>query len=689
MLRIGRVTECIGVLALVVVLWFRMPLAQGGFTWTDLGTLGGPDGSINYHSGSAASAINDNGQVTGYARAGDSRIHAYIWTPGGTGGIAGNPQMEDLGIPANVQEIDNASAINNAGQVAGYFSRDFNGYAFLWTRGATDGMPGNLQMKDLGTLGGSAPPGFGGSVSVARGINDAGQVVGFSRTGPTHEGTHAFLWTPGGTDGVASNPQMLDLRTLGHEGGLASNTLGSDAFDINNHEQVVGSSLTPDYHKHAFLWTRGGTDGIATNPQMKDLGTLGGGWSEATSISDTGAVVGWSNLSEGGGAAVTHAFLWTPGATDGVPTNPQMKDLGALGGRSSFATGVSGDTVVGFYDIVIGYGEYWDYVYDQTTGQYNWQPVQYPITQLRAFQYKPSTGMVDIGDPLNDPASAATASSVNIHGQIAASAWAQAGGNVDSTHGFSVAPGGFNTQAGSTVSVTPTVMNGTAGSVTLTFDSVATSGTTTVMASSSGAPPPAGFKLTNPPIYYDITTTATFSSSVRVCLTWQDGQIVNESRVRLFHYEGVHWVDITDQSSIDTVNNRVCGLASSLSPFTLFQSTYPFTGFFQPVDNAPTVNKTKAGNAIPIKFSLGGERGLNIFAAAYPRVSLMQCDAGAVATEIEQTVSAGGSSLTYDISAGQYTYVWKTDKAWAGSCRQFQLGLDDGEIYTAKFNLTK
>ena len=45
------------------------------------------------------------------------------------------------------------------------------------------------------------------------------------------------------------------------------------------------------------------------------------------------------------------------------------------------------------------------------------------------------------------------------------------------------------------------------------------------------------------------------------------------------------------------------------------QGHWPFTGFFSPVDNLPTVNVAKAGSTIPVKFSLGGNRGLGILAA--------------------------------------------------------------------------
>ncbi|HET8768324.1 MAG TPA: PxKF domain-containing protein [Pedococcus sp.] len=49
----------------------------------------------------------------------------------------------------------------------------------------------------------------------------------------------------------------------------------------------------------------------------------------------------------------------------------------------------------------------------------------------------------------------------------------------------------------------------------------------------------------------------------------------------------------------------------------------------------------------------------------------------------------GGSSLQYDAATGTYTYVWKSDKAWAGSCRQLVVKLDDGTLHRANFKFTK
>jgi hypothetical protein len=112
---------------------------------------------------------------------------------------------------------------------------------------------------------------------------------------------------------------------------------------------------------------------------------------------------------------------------------------------------------------------------------------------------------------------------------------------------------------------------------------------------------------------------------------------------------------------------------------------YDFTGFFQPVDNLPTLNAVKAGSAVPVKFSLSGNQGLNIFSAGYPVSQTIACGSGAVIDNIEQTVTAGSSSLSYDASTDQYTYVWKTTTTWAGTCRQLIVRLNDSTDHPANF----
>lgn len=111
--------------------------------------------------------------------------------------------------------------------------------------------------------------------------------------------------------------------------------------------------------------------------------------------------------------------------------------------------------------------------------------------------------------------------------------------------------------------------------------------------------------------------------------------------------------------------------------------SYAFTGFFQPVDNSPTLNSVKAGSAVPVKFSLGGNQGMGIF-QSNPASGAIACGA-TEGDAIEETYTAGSSSLQYDPGNNQYIYVWKTEKLWVGQCRILQVKLKDGTTKTALF----
>jgi vacuolar-type H+-ATPase catalytic subunit A/Vma1 len=110
-----------------------------------------------------------------------------------------------------------------------------------------------------------------------------------------------------------------------------------------------------------------------------------------------------------------------------------------------------------------------------------------------------------------------------------------------------------------------------------------------------------------------------------------------------------------------------------------FAITWPFTGFFSPI--GPGSNSAKAGSAVPVKFSLGGDRGLAILADGYPASVQVDCITGAPLGSPEPTASDDG--LTF--ANGLYSYVWKTSKAWGGTCRQLQVLLVDGTLHTALF----
>jgi hypothetical protein len=112
---------------------------------------------------------------------------------------------------------------------------------------------------------------------------------------------------------------------------------------------------------------------------------------------------------------------------------------------------------------------------------------------------------------------------------------------------------------------------------------------------------------------------------------------------------------------------------------------YPFTGFLRPIDNLPTLNIVKGGSTIPVKFSLGGDVGLGIMAAGSPASSAVGCDGSAPTSDLEETITAGSSPLSYDSETQIYTYAWKTNKSWASTCRQLSVTLTDGTVHRANF----
>ena len=111
---------------------------------------------------------------------------------------------------------------------------------------------------------------------------------------------------------------------------------------------------------------------------------------------------------------------------------------------------------------------------------------------------------------------------------------------------------------------------------------------------------------------------------------------------------------------------------------------FAFDGFGPPVGNATTRNGMKAGAAVPLKFSMGGDRGLAIFATGSPSSQPVSCDTAMPFDAIEQTVIAGNSALTYHASTDTYIYVWKTNPGWSG-CRKLTLTFTDGSVHEAIF----
>ncbi|MES2463740.1 MAG: DUF3466 family protein [Armatimonadota bacterium] len=236
---------------------------------TDLGTLGGL-------SESAATDINNKGQIVGWCGVEGRITRGFLWQ---------NGRMTDLGTPQG--SSSKALALNDNGQIVGWSGdkETENAFAYLWKNG---------KARALGTL-----PTH--KFSIATGINNRGDICGFGfgyQSGPRVSGC-AFL---------LSNGKMIGLPFMDDE---------TYASDINEKGQVVGYSVFLDLVS-AILYQEGKT---------QELDGLWGSEVLAAAVNNQGMVVGYSSIRPGG-LMHAHACLWRRGA------DQRAVDLGSLGGRS-------------------------------------------------------------------------------------------------------------------------------------------------------------------------------------------------------------------------------------------------------------------------------------------------------------------------------------------------------------------
>jgi hypothetical protein len=134
-------------------------------------------------------------------------------------------------------------------------------------------------------------------------------------------------------------------------------------------------------------------------------------------------------------------------------------------------------------------------------------------------------------------------------------------------------------------------------------------------------------------------------------------------------------------NATDTLNN-----ASSLTHnYTVRR--YDFDGFTSPVDNMPTLNKAKAGQAIPLKWRLmdNGSPVTNLESVKLTTQNL-SCSR-TVSTDLIEEYAAGSSSLQ-NLGDGYYQFNWKSPKDYANSCKTLTVnGL--GVQSQANFEFTK
>jgi probable HAF family extracellular repeat protein len=139
-------------------------------------------------------------------------------------------------------------------------------HAFIWNSGSG--------MTDLGTL--------GGDTSYALGINDSGEVVGYSYLADNIT-RHAFTWTAFGG--------IVDLGTL--PGGA-----WSQAEKINASGEVSGEALDSNAHQVPVFWSA--TSGFVSLPESH-----GDSRNYGYSMNDSGVMTGQVYI-----GSIVHAFIW-------------------------------------------------------------------------------------------------------------------------------------------------------------------------------------------------------------------------------------------------------------------------------------------------------------------------------------------------------------------------------------------
>ena len=209
--------------------------------------------------------------------------------------------VQDLGaLPGDSSSV--ASGINQQGDVVGWSSGSNGYHAFVFTdAGGMVPLPG-LPDKPR---------------TIARRINDAGDIVGTADAGGTDIG-HAVRWRGG---------VIKDLGTLSPIAGAYSEGLG-----INNFGDVVGDAYT-DTGTHAFLYTD--ANGMVDLTPTSDTG-------RATDINDARQVTGYKTAFGG-----YHAFRWTSGTFEDLGVLPGFADSfgfaieasGWIAGSSSSGSG--------------------------------------------------------------------------------------------------------------------------------------------------------------------------------------------------------------------------------------------------------------------------------------------------------------------------------------------------------------
>lgn len=121
---------------------------------------------------------------------------------------------------------------------------------------------------------------------------------------------------------------------------------------------------------------------------------------------------------------------------------------------------------------------------------------------------------------------------------------------------------------------------------------------------------------------------------------------------------------------------------NSASMSRYYDVVYVFDGFAAPLAPATTFVSFKAGDVVPVKFSLHGNFGLGAIAVSSQPIPCGTDSASGGATPASGT-------LGYAAGPDRYTFAWATDRAWLGTCRQLAVSLADGTVHRANVRFVK
>lgn len=298
---------------------------------------------------SEAYAINNAGQVTGYAETADGKQRPFLFS---------NGNLSDLGALSESANRSVGFAINADGRVVGVSE---TGEASV-QHAVLYGIEG---IQDLGTP--------GGVHSTATGINSSGVICGYGSPegqGERNTATAGFyrpfiydkvnglrlipilegyeLGSTGTMNNLGQVPGGSHIRSTGWRGTIYD--IGTGKLTALS-EEGVGQSFVAAINDVGLATGWMGTSrerGLAflynvRDESILDLGNLGGGFSDARALNDAGDVVGTSHIARG----KRHAFVYRNGA---------MADLNSLipadsGWELNIATGIN------HLGQIVGYGK--------------------------------------------------------------------------------------------------------------------------------------------------------------------------------------------------------------------------------------------------------------------------------------------------------------------------------------------